>query len=44
VTKPYGKTAASRRRVPLTIRAVDALEELPPRIDTALIFPAVRGG
>lgn len=44
VTKPYGKTAASRRRVPLTTRAIDALEELPPRIDSPLIFPAVRGG
>ena len=44
VTKPYGKTAASRRRVPLTARAVEALEELPPRIDSPLQFPAERGG
>lgn len=44
MTKPYGKTAASRRRVPLTTRALAALEALPPRIDSALYFPAGRGG
>ena len=44
VTKPYGKTAASRRRVPLTAAALEALEELPAPLDSALQFPAVRGG
>jgi integrase len=43
-TKPYGKTAASRRRVPLTVAAVGALEALPPRLDSGLMFPAFRGG
>ena len=35
----YPKTAKSRRRVPLTPRAVDGLEQLPRRIDTPLLFP-----
>jgi integrase len=42
VAKPYGKTARSRRAVPLSSRAVDALEELPPSIP--LLFPAPQGG
>ncbi len=42
--KPYGKTARSRRRVPLSARALAALEQVPPRLDTRLIFPAPRGG
>lgn len=41
---PYPKTAASRRRVPLTARARAAIEALPPRLDTTLVFPAPRGG
>jgi integrase len=42
--RTYGKTAASRRRVPLTAAALDALDDLPARIDSPLVFPAVRGG
>lgn len=41
-TKPYGKTAASRRRVPLTSTAIAVLDEIPTRLDTMLLFPAER--
>jgi integrase len=41
---PYPKTARSRRRVPLTDRALAALDQLVPRIDTPLVFPAAEGG
>jgi integrase len=44
VAKPYGKTTRSRRRVPLTDRAVAALDGLPSRIDTRLLFPSAHGG
>jgi len=42
--KDFGKTARSRRRVPLTSRGADSLRALPRRIDAALVFPNGRGG
>jgi integrase len=40
----YGKTARSRWRVPLSTAAIAALDELPPRIDSPLVFPGAGGG
>jgi integrase len=42
--KAHGKTSRSRRRVPLSTRALAALDTLPRRIDSPLVFAAQRGG
>jgi integrase len=42
-TKPFGKTDASRRSVPLSRRALAALDGTPRRAGSPLVFPAWSG-
>jgi integrase len=42
-TKQYGKTSGSTREIPLSARAIAALDDVVPRLDTRLVFPGPRG-
>ena len=42
--KAYGTTDRSRRRVPLSTRALESLDSIPRRINSRLVFPAPGGG
>jgi integrase len=42
-TKPYAKTSASVREVPLSSRALAAVDDVPARLDTRLVFCGPRG-
>jgi integrase len=43
-SKEYGKTSRSRGDVPLTARALAAIDGSLPRLDTPLLFPSREGG